>query len=194
MAQPPPPAGMDPGKVALRKAALAARAALTPAIRQSAGAALAETGPPAIIRLVPAARILAGYVALRDELDPAPLLAALAASGFRLALPRMTADGLAFHAHEIGDALEKSAFGVAEPPADTPIVAPDVILTPLVAFDRRGNRLGYGKGYYDRAFAAHPQATGIGLAFAAQEVPMVPAEPHDRPLAAILTEAGLVLP
>lgn len=155
---------------------------------------MAQAGLAAVAGLVPAARIIAGYVALRDELDPAPLMAALAAAGLSLALPRMTASGLAFHAYEMGGPLEKGAFGVAEPPARAPIVAPDVILAPLVAFDRRGNRLGYGKGFYDRAFAAHPEAVRIGLAFSVQEVPVVPVEAYDLPLAAILTEAGLVRP
>lgn len=181
-------------KAALRKAALAARAALPADVRREAAAALAETGPAALAQLAPGARLVAGYVALRDEVDPAPLLAALAAGGFRLALPRITAEGLAFHAHELGSPLEKGAFGVAEPPARAPLVEPEVILAPLVAFDRRGNRLGFGKGFYDRAFAAHPAAMRIGLAFAVQEVPEVPAEAHDLPLAAILTEAGLVVP
>ncbi|MCZ8182385.1 MAG: 5-formyltetrahydrofolate cyclo-ligase [Beijerinckiaceae bacterium] len=176
----------------MRKAALAARAAIVVEVRREASARMAQAGPATIAGLAPAARIIAGYVALRDELDPAPLLAALATAGFRLALPRMTASGLAFHAHELGSPLGKGAFGVAEPLPGAPIVAPDVILAPLVAFDRRGNRLGYGKGYYDRAFAAHPEAVRIGLAFAVQEVPAVPDEAHDLPLVAILTETGLI--
>ncbi|MCZ8262101.1 MAG: 5-formyltetrahydrofolate cyclo-ligase [Beijerinckiaceae bacterium] len=187
----PPPAS---GKAELRKAALSARAGLLPAFRTEAARLVAASGPAVITRLAPGARILAGYVALRDELDPAPLLGALAAAGLSLALPRMHGEGLAFHAHQIGDALEKGAFGVAEPPAGARCVVPDVILAPLVAFDRRGHRLGYGKGFYDRVFAAHPMAMRIGLAFAVQEVAEVPAEPHDQPLAAILTENGLVLP
>lgn len=187
----PPPAT---GKAGLRKSALSARAATAVDVRRETSMRIAEAGPATIARLAPGARIIAGYVALRDELDPAPLLAALAAAGFRLALPRMTASGLAFRAHELGNTLENGAFGVAEPPPGAPLVVPDVILAPLVAFDRRGNRLGYGKGYYDRAFAAHPEAIRIGLAFAVQEVPIVPAEAHDLPLAAILTEAGLIQP
>lgn len=181
-------------KAALRKTALAARTAMPADLRREAGMRVAEAGPAALARLAPAARHVAGYVALRDELDPALMLATLAAGGFRLALPRMTAEGLAFHAHELGSPLEKGAFGVAEPPASAPPVKPEVILAPLVAFDRRGNRLGYGKGFYDRAFAAHPEAIRIGLAFAIQQVPDVPAEAHDLPLLAILTEAGLVVP
>ncbi|MCZ8186778.1 MAG: 5-formyltetrahydrofolate cyclo-ligase [Beijerinckiaceae bacterium] len=190
MTSPFPPAS----KAALRKVALAARAALPADLRREAAARVAGAGPATLARLAPGAGLVAGYVALRDEFDPAPLLATLAAGGFRLALPRMTAEGLAFHAHELGSPLEKGAFGVAEPPARAPLVEPEVILAPLVAFDRRGNRLGFGKGFYDRAFAAHPEAMRIGIAFAVQEVPEVPAEAHDLPLAAILTEAGLVVP
>ncbi len=119
-------------------------------------------------------------------------MAAVAASGTGLALPRMAGGSLTFHAYEIGDPLEKGAFGVSEPRAEARRVVPDVILAPLLAFDRHGRRLGYGKGFYDRAFAAHPEAARCGLAFAVQEVPQVPVEPHDLPLSAVITENGII--
>lgn len=181
-------------KTALRRLALTRRAALSPADRAQAALALAGHAMAWLTHARPAGTCVAGYHALKGEIDPAPLLAALAAAGYPLALPRMVDEGLAFHAYRAGDPLEKGAFGVAEPLASAPMVQPGVILAPLVAFDRRGHRLGYGKGFYDRAFAAHPGALGLGLAFAVQEVARVPDEAHDRPLAAIITETGVILP
>lgn len=192
MADPSTP--LDATKTALRQAALSRRGALSPAERAQAALALAAHAMAWLQDAPPANRLVAGYHALKGEIDPAPLLATLAAAGYALALPRMVAEGLAFHAYRAGDPLEKGAFGVEEPLASAPRVQPGIILAPLVAFDRRGHRLGYGKGFYDRAFAAHPAALGVGLAFAVQEVARVPDEPHDRALAAIITESGIIAP
>lgn len=189
-------------KTALRRQALAARSCLQPAERSAAARLVAETGLAWLTGQAQGPLRIAGYRALRDELDPLPLMEALVRQGHMLTLPRMVADdvtggeggSLAFHAYEIGDPLEKGAFGVEEPRAAAAILVPDVILAPLVAFDRRGHRLGYGKGFYDRALARYPGACGIGLAFAVQEVEQVPDEPHDRPLMAIITERGVIVP
>ncbi len=192
MADPSTP--LDATKTALRQAALSRRGALSPAERAQAALALTIHAMAWLPHAPAASRLVAGYHALKGEIDPAPLLAALAAAGYALALPRMVDEGLAFHAYRAGDPLEKGAFGVAEPLASAPMVQPGIILAPLVAFDRRGHRLGYGKGFYDRAFVAHPAALGIGLAFGVQEVVRVPDEAHDRPLAAIITETGIIIP
>jgi 5-formyltetrahydrofolate cyclo-ligase len=92
-------------------------------------------------------------------------------------------------------ALEPARFGLSVPPAAAGEVDPDVILVPLAGFDRRGHRLGYGAGHYDRALArliaARPRLV-LGLAYAAQAVDAVPAEPHDRRLDAVLTETGRI--
>ncbi|CAA7627666.1 5-formyltetrahydrofolate cyclo-ligase [Candidatus Terasakiella magnetica] len=143
----------------------------------------------------PGARV-AGYWPLGDEIDPRPLMLALHAQGCPLCLPVVLskAEPLLFRAWSPDDALEAGPHGTQHPSPDSPCVTPDIILVPLLAFDEKGFRLGYGGGYYDRTLAAL-RRTGtvraIGLAFAAQKVGQIPAEPWDQPLEAILTEAGL---
>ncbi len=94
-----------------------------------------------------------------------------------------------------GDTLVRGGYGLSEPDPSLPEVAPDALIVPLAAFDRAGRRLGYGRGYYDGAIARlteqHPVYT-VGVCFAAQEVPQVPVEPHDRTLSAIVTEDGAI--
>jgi len=136
--------------------------------------------------------IVSGYVAIRGEADPAPLLRELSARGWRLALPRVEGEDISFRAFGEGDVLACGGFGLTEPQADAPVVAPDLVLVPLLAFDAAGNRLGYGRGYYDRALACLPAARAVGLAYACQQVPAVPHGDHDHRLRAILTENGLV--
>ncbi len=136
--------------------------------------------------------IVAGYWPVRDEADPRALMAALAARGVILALPRIAAKGaaLSFHRWREGDALIDNHHGIAEPSADCEIVVPDIVLVPLLAFDTFGHRLGYGGGYYDRTLAALG-ARSIGIAYAGQEVDTLSRESHDHPLDAVLTENGL---
>jgi 5-formyltetrahydrofolate cyclo-ligase len=175
---------------------LAARDALTPEIRAEAAARLAALIDT--IAVTPGA-IVAGYMPIRSEIDPRPLMAALAARGARLCLPVVAEDRetLIFREWHAGAALEPSGFGLSVPTADAAELAPDVLLLPLAVFDAAGNRIGYGKGHYDRALA-RLEAVGprrkIGLAFALQRVDAVPAEPHDRPLDLILTEDGPRVP
>jgi 5-formyltetrahydrofolate cyclo-ligase len=146
---------------------------------------------------MPEGALVSGYWPLGSELDPRPCLRRLAARGHRLALPRMQGPGqpLAFHLWREDDPLTAGGFGVMQPDPAAPRVAPDVLLVPLLAFDRRGHRLGYGRGYYDRSLRGLRQAGGarlaIGLAFALQEVDEVPVAPFDEPLDAVITEAAL---
>ena len=132
-------------------------------------------------------RCIAGYWPVRGEIDPRPLLLAL---GRPVALPVTGPRGtvLEFRLWRPGDELAPGPFGLSEPTG--PRAEPDVLLVPLLAFDACGNRLGYGGGYYDRTIAA-TGALAIGAAYAAQEAAAVPVGPDDRPLAGILTEAGL---
>lgn len=140
---------------------------------------------------------VAGYIPFRTEIDPRPLMRALAAQGARLCLPRTPPKGaggnaLTFHLCDPDDPdhLEKSAWGVMEPKAYLPQVRPDVILVPLLGFDRAGNRLGQGQGHYDRtleALRAAGPVLAVGVAFAAQEVARIPVEPHDQRLDWIIT-------
>lgn len=143
--------------------------------------------------------VVAGYWPMGDELDPRPLLELLGGRGCTLALPVVTAPGqaLSFRCWEIGDLLESGPHGTLHPVAAAPIVVPAVLLVPLLAFDVRGYRLGYGGGYYDRTLAdlrLRTHVTAIGIAFAAQQVQAVPRDHHDQPLDLMLTEHGPIKP
>ncbi len=137
---------------------------------------------------------VAGYWPVGSEADPRVLLAALAKAGAAIALPRMmTRHGPArFLSWPAGAPLSPDAFGVPSPPAESPDSAPRLILVPLLAFDRRGGRLGQGGGHYDRILAdLKPQGVlAVGLAFAGQEVDDIPQGPLDQRLDWIVTERG----
>jgi 5-formyltetrahydrofolate cyclo-ligase len=99
-----------------------------------------------------------------------------------------------FRVHRPGEALAAGPFAAGQPSESAPAVAPDLVLVPLVGFDRAGNRLGQGGGHYDRALAALPTARAVGLAWSIQEVPALPVETWDQPLDAIWTERELIVP
>jgi 5-formyltetrahydrofolate cyclo-ligase len=143
--------------------------------------------------LPPAGALVAGFWPLVGEIDVLPLLKGLAAQGYSLCLPVTPRRGLplTFRRWRLGEALIEGRFGTRHPEAED-LVTPDFILTPLLAFDRSGRRLGYGGGYYDRTFAALPVAFRLGCAFAAQEVAEVPVGPEDVALNAIATELEVV--
>ncbi len=135
---------------------------------------------------------VAGYFPLGSEIDPRRLMAHLADAGASLALPRVVAGApLSFHHWRPSDRLEKSGFGVAEPLADAPVCRPGLVLVPMLAFDTKGGRMGYGQGHYDRTLSvlrADPNVFALGLAFEAQKVADLPVEDHDQTLDGILTE------
>ena len=123
----------------------------------------------------------------------------LVAAGSRLALPCTPPRGseapLSFRLWDQAHVLSPGPFSVYEPPADALFVEPDLVLCPLLAFDGFGARLGYGQGHYDRALAAlraMKPVTAIGLAFSAQQMDRLPAEPHDIPLDGIVTESAYI--
>jgi len=126
------------------------------------------------------------------EIDTGPLARALEALACDLALPCVeTLDApLVFRRWQAGQALRPDLVGSAAPLPEAENVDPDLIVTPLLAFDAFGQRLGQGGGYYDRTFAARPGAARVGLAWAAQELDRLPAEAHDIPLHGVLTEVG----
>ncbi|MGU3418221.1 5-formyltetrahydrofolate cyclo-ligase [Methylobacterium sp. D54C] len=180
-------------KAELRAAALAARDALDPAARQAASTAIGD----ALLALpeLAQARLVGAFWPIRSEVDPRPAAADLRARGQAVALPHVTPDGLVFREWRAGDALVAGRFGLSEPDPSLPPVEPDALIVPLAAFDRTGQRIGYGRGYYDGAIArlsrTNPVLT-VGIGFAAQEVARVPAEPHDRPLQFVITEVGVI--
>ncbi len=146
---------------------------------------------------IPPSSSVAGFMAIRSEIDPLPLMHVLLKRGHELSLPVVLADRetTIFRAWDGVSSLEKSGFGLSVPASNAPQVDPQVLLIPLAAFDRRGYRIGYGKGHYDRAIArleAKQPIVKIGLAFATQEIADVPSEPHDRRLDFVLTENGLL--
>jgi 5-formyltetrahydrofolate cyclo-ligase len=180
-------------KADLRTAALATRDALDDKQRASAARKIAARGLP--IRIARGA-IVSGYMPIKSEIDPTPLLRKLAAKGARLALPAVMARGksLAFRTWSPDDRLLMGPLGILEPsPAATEIV-PDIMLVPLAAFDCEGHRIGYGAGHYDFTLAHLRKVkavTAIGLAFAAQEIEAVPALRHDVALDFVLTETNV---
>lgn len=133
---------------------------------------------------------IAAYLSNGREVDPMPMLELAWASGIATALPHIPARGAAmrFLVWNPGDPLRAGPYGVPQPLATASAVMPDVILTPLVAFDRSGRRLGQGGGFYDRAFADFPAARRIGLAWSVQQIAQVPVASWDQPLHAVLTE------
>ncbi|NBN65250.1 5-formyltetrahydrofolate cyclo-ligase [Microvirga tunisiensis] len=179
-------------KAAVRKQALARRAALPLPERIEASLMLAEA---AGLLGLPGGVTVAGFWPIRDEIDPRPLLFRLGELGHPLCLPVVVGPRLVFRRLTRETQLVRAGFGTVVPDERAPELTPDVLLMPLSAYDDRGWRLGYGRGYYDTAIAdlmavGHP-VRRIGLAFSVQQVDHVPTEPHDQPLEAILTEQGL---
>lgn len=141
-------------------------------------------------------RTVAGYLPFRSEIDPLPAMMALHGLGYRVCVPVIEGRGLplAFRAWKPGCRTVRGAFGVRVP-VEGALVEPDLLIVPLLAFDAKGHRLGYGGGFYDRTLAAlraERPVAAIGLAYAAQAVARVPHGPDDRRLDAVATEAGLV--
>lgn len=137
------------------------------------------------------------YHPLGSEMDPGPLAKRLAETGARLALPAAEAPdaALTFRLWSPGDPLAPDGMGVPSPTLAAPAIRPQLVVAPLLAFDRRGGRLGQGGGHYDRTLQKLRAAAPVfilGLAYAGQEVAEIPMEPHDERLDAILTEAGYI--
>ena len=138
----------------------------------------------------------AGYGPLGREIDPRPLMLALAGRGHALALPVTGRRGtpLAFRRFRFGDALEHGPLGTRHPRAEAGALAPDWLLVPLVAFDDAGMRIGHGAGYYDATLAAlraRGPVVAVGCGYAAQRAASLPRAAHDQPLDAIATERGV---
>ncbi len=138
---------------------------------------------------------VSGYWPMSEEIDIRPLMARLHAAGHALALPVVVGKGqpLTFRRWRPGAPLVKAAFGLHQPAADAPPVAPDILLVPLLAFDADGYRLGWGGGFYDRTLAAlrgQAPVIAIGVAYAAQRLDKVPRTERDQRLDWVVTEDG----
>jgi 5-formyltetrahydrofolate cyclo-ligase len=184
----------EPTKADLRAAALAKRDALPAAERQAAAETIAARGLPVEVTQ---GAIVSGFMPMKTEINPLPLLRKLAAAGAQLALPAIAGRGkpLIMRAWQVGGPLKAGQWGIREPMADAAKVAPDILIVPLACFDRAGHRIGYGAGYYDmtiNALRAKKKVVAIGIAFAAQEIPRVPATERDECLDLVLTEREVI--
>src|SRR6266850_508507 len=154
-------------KVILRRDALARRDALPPAERARAAEIIAARVFPIAVA---AGAIVSGFSPMKSEINPVPLMRKLADAGARLALPVVAGKGkpLIMRAWKFGEPLAAGVWGIREPKSEAPEVAPDILIVPLLAFDRRGHRIGYGAGYYDMTIArlrAMKPVAAIGIAF-----------------------------
>ncbi|MEJ2626112.1 MAG: 5-formyltetrahydrofolate cyclo-ligase [Pseudolabrys sp.] len=178
----------------IRASALAKRDAMTADERAAAAEQIAARDFP--VAIAPGV-LISGFMPMKTEINPLPLMKVLEQAGARLALPAIEGRGhpLIMRAYKFGDEFARGQWGIREPKPEAPEVAPDIVIVPLAAFDGAGNRIGYGAGYYDMTLAAlraKKKVTAIGIAFAAQEMPAVPTDARDEPLDLVLTEHGVI--
>lgn len=196
---PPGTSDISDKKIRLRGEAKARRSALTGHEREVAAEAVARHGLGFLrkngLLQKNAAPVVSGFLAIGEEIDPAPLMAGLQADGCLLALPVMVgkSEPLAFRTWSPGAPLVARMWGIREPGPEAPLLEPDVLLVPLLAFDRTGHRLGYGGGYYDRTLRdlrRRRAVLAVGLAFSCQVVDAVPHLDYDERLDWVLTPEG----
>ena len=186
---------MNEEKAALRRLLRFRRCGFT----DDAGAAMLAIHAVVIARValnaVDGARSIAAYLSNGREVDAMPLVERACAAGIRTALPHIDRPGgaMRFLNWRPGDPLHKGPYDILQPFARADECVPEAIIAPLVAFDRAGHRLGQGGGFYDRAFAAFPDARRVGLAWSVQEIAQVPVASWDQPLHAVITEREWIL-
>jgi 5-formyltetrahydrofolate cyclo-ligase len=175
-------------KAEARKAALVRRQSCDPSLGARLSAIVLQEAPP------PAGAVVAGFWPMGPEIDIRPLVLALHERGHAALLPVTPKRGqpLGFRRWTPDAPLVRGPFGTQEPGPEAEAMVPDWLLVPLLAFDREGRRLGYGAGYYDRTLAALPGAFALGVGYALQEMPEVPAGPDDVPVHAVATERELI--
>jgi 5-formyltetrahydrofolate cyclo-ligase len=183
-------------KAALRKESLARRELITPEESRAFGERLALIG--ARLAAERQARTASAFASIGAEPPTAPLLAALAKLGVGTALPVMQGRGkpLLFRLWAEGEPLNEVKWGIKEPLPEAPEVFPDLLFVPLAAYDRTGNRLGYGAGFYDRTLArlrAMKPITTVGVAFGIQETQLVPTDATDEKLDYVLTDRDWII-
>lgn len=182
-------------KAALRREALARVREVTAQTRARLADRLAREG----LRLARLwrPRVVSAFHPIREEPDTLILLAALALEGFATALPAVTdrTSPLIFRLWRAGEPTRLGSMAIPEPLAAAAVVEPDLLFVPLSCFDRRGHRIGYGAGYYDRSLArlrAIKPIHAAGVAYGVCEVAAVPYEAHDQSLDAIVTEQDTI--
>ena len=183
---------IEEAKAALRRQAHAGRAALSE--QERADAASAVTAHFFEHIAFEPEQVIAGYWRIRDELDCQPILIRLMNGGQKVVLPVVAGDDapLDLRVWEADAPLYEAGFGTLAPSDLAPRAHPDLVLMPLLGFDKSGTRLGYGGGYYDRTLAVlKTRPMLVGLAFAAQEIDHIPRAEHDVPLDAVITEQGV---
>jgi 5-formyltetrahydrofolate cyclo-ligase len=181
-------------KARLRRDMLARRDALSPGDRSAAAEAIAARPFPLPIA---AGTVVSGFMPMKSEINPLPLMKKLADAGAQLALPVTGRRGqpLTLRAWAWGEPLASGVWGIREPKPEAPPVDPDILLVPLLAFDRQRRRLGYGGGYYDLTLAqlrSRKPVIAVGLAFAVQEIAEVPTTPRDATLDIVLTDREVI--
>ncbi len=187
-------AEVQTAKERLRPEAQARRDALPAEARKVAAEMIAARAFPLKIK---SGTVVSGFMPLKSEINPLPLMQKLAEQGALLALPRIVSRGspLSMRAWEFGGRLDRGQWGIREPKADAREADPDVLLVPLLAFDRGGYRIGYGAGYYDmtiKRLRGLKAVAAVGIAFAAQEVSEIPKTPRDERLDIVLTEREVI--
>jgi 5-formyltetrahydrofolate cyclo-ligase len=188
------PSRPDDIKTIIRREAVARRDALPGTVRAQAAETIATRPFP-----IPVAHgaIVSGFSPLKSEINPLPLMRKLADAGAQLALPVVAGKGkpLIMRQWSFGDPFVAGVWGIREPAPEAPEVDPDILIVPMLAFDRRGHRIGYGAGYYDMtigALRAKKPVVAVGIAFASQEIDAVPNTPRDARLDLVLTERGVI--
>ncbi len=182
-------------KAIVRALGLRRRDALPAGVRAAASAAINDR----LLALVGDRRTASagGYLPIRSEVDPRPVMMELAARGVAVAVPAIVNAELVFRRLDGAQDMERQGFGTYAPGADAEQVYPDLLIVPLAAFDLSCGRCGYGKGFYDRAIARlalRGPLLAIGVAFDAQRMDHVPMEAHDRALDMIVTESAIHRP
>ena len=187
----------DNERANLRSSLLARRAAFVAALPPSVRALAFRVLPSPVLAQIPPGSRIAIYRAMGSEAPTEALIDFLHERGFPLCLPRLgktTAEDMEFAAWSPDDILVPGQLRIPQPAPQAPVVVPDVVLTPLVGFDRALNRIGHGAGYYDRAFATMPNALRIGIAWSCQMVDRLPVASWDVPLHMLITEQSILTP
>src|SRR5215510_16192255 len=176
---------IEDAKAAIRRDARARRDALPPDMRAAAAQAIAARPFPVPVS---PGLIVSGFMPMKSEINPLPLLRALPAVAGR-------GKPLVMRAFAFGETLTAGVWGIREPKPDAPEILPDVVIVPLLVFARDGHRIGYGAGYYDMTIAglrAKKTIHAVGIGFAAQEIASVPSTPRDARLDLVLTEREVI--